>query len=69
MRVDWGQVALDIMHYLTGLARPSSQGISHIFDLRRWRLNMSRWFLSQTAWYTERCSRPDREPSDTEPAR
>jgi molybdopterin-synthase adenylyltransferase len=29
-----GQVALDIMHYLTGLARPSTQGVSHMFDLR-----------------------------------
>jgi bacteriocin biosynthesis cyclodehydratase domain-containing protein len=27
-------VALDIVHYLTGLAKPSSQGTSHIFDLR-----------------------------------
>jgi bacteriocin biosynthesis cyclodehydratase domain-containing protein len=29
-----GHVALDIVHYLTGLAEPSSQGVSHIFDLR-----------------------------------
>ena len=29
-----GQVALDIMHYLTGLAEPSTQGVSQIFDLR-----------------------------------
>lgn len=29
-----GQVALDIMHYLTGLATPSTQGVSHLFDLR-----------------------------------
>jgi bacteriocin biosynthesis cyclodehydratase domain-containing protein len=29
-----GQVALDIMHYLTGLAEPSTLGLSHIFDLR-----------------------------------
>ncbi len=29
-----GQVALDIMHFLTGLAEPSTLGRSHIFDLR-----------------------------------
>jgi bacteriocin biosynthesis cyclodehydratase domain-containing protein len=29
-----GQVALDVMHFLTGLATPSSLGASHIYDLR-----------------------------------
>ncbi len=29
-----GQVALDILHYLTGLARPSTFGVSHVLDLR-----------------------------------
>jgi bacteriocin biosynthesis cyclodehydratase domain-containing protein len=29
-----GQVALDVMHLLTGLAEPSTLGVSHIFDLR-----------------------------------
>lgn len=29
-----GQVALDVMHLLTGLADPSTLGCSHIFDLR-----------------------------------
>jgi bacteriocin biosynthesis cyclodehydratase domain-containing protein len=29
-----GQVALDVMHYLTGLAEPSTQGVGHIYDLR-----------------------------------
>lgn len=29
-----GQVALDVMHYLTGLAEPSTQGTGHIYDLR-----------------------------------
>ena len=29
-----GQVGLDIMHYLTGLAEPSTQGVGHIYDLR-----------------------------------
>jgi bacteriocin biosynthesis cyclodehydratase domain-containing protein len=29
-----GQVGLDIMHYLTGLAEPSTQGVAHIYDLR-----------------------------------
>lgn len=29
-----GQVALDVMHFLTGLAKPSSLGVSHIYDLR-----------------------------------
>jgi bacteriocin biosynthesis cyclodehydratase domain-containing protein len=29
-----GQVALDVMHFLTGLATPSSLGSSHIYDLR-----------------------------------
>ena len=29
-----GQVALDVMHFLTGLAVPSSLGVSHIYDLR-----------------------------------
>jgi bacteriocin biosynthesis cyclodehydratase domain-containing protein len=29
-----GQVALDIMHHLTGLAKPSTLGVGHIYDLR-----------------------------------
>lgn len=29
-----GQVALDVMHLLTGLAEPSTLGVAHIFDLR-----------------------------------
>jgi bacteriocin biosynthesis cyclodehydratase domain-containing protein len=29
-----GQVGLDVMHLLTGLAKPSTLGVSHIFDLR-----------------------------------
>jgi bacteriocin biosynthesis cyclodehydratase domain-containing protein len=29
-----GQVGLDVMHLLTGLAQPSTLGVSHIFDLR-----------------------------------
>jgi bacteriocin biosynthesis cyclodehydratase domain-containing protein len=29
-----GQVGLDIMHLLTGLAEPSTLGVSHIYDLR-----------------------------------
>jgi bacteriocin biosynthesis cyclodehydratase domain-containing protein len=29
-----GQVGLDIMHLLTGLAEPSTLGVSHIIDLR-----------------------------------
>lgn len=29
-----GQVGLDVMHHLTGLAEPSSQGVSHVYDLR-----------------------------------
>ena len=29
-----GQVALDVMHLLTGLSRPSTQGAAHIYDLR-----------------------------------
>lgn len=29
-----GQVALDIMHHLTGLAQPSTFGVGHIYDLR-----------------------------------
>lgn len=29
-----GQVALDAMHLLTGLSRPSTQGVAHIYDLR-----------------------------------
>jgi len=29
-----GQVGLDIMHHLTGLAEPSTQGVGHIYDLR-----------------------------------
>ncbi len=29
-----GQVGLDIMHHLTGLARPSTLGVGHMFDLR-----------------------------------
>jgi bacteriocin biosynthesis cyclodehydratase domain-containing protein len=29
-----GQVGLDVVHYLTGLAEPSTQGVSHIYDLR-----------------------------------
>jgi bacteriocin biosynthesis cyclodehydratase domain-containing protein len=29
-----GQVGLDIMHHLTGLAEPSTLGVGHIYDLR-----------------------------------
>jgi molybdopterin-synthase adenylyltransferase len=29
-----GQVGLDVMHHLTGLARPSTLGVGHIYDLR-----------------------------------
>ena len=29
-----GQVALDVMHLLTGLAEPSTLGVGHIYDLR-----------------------------------
>ena len=29
-----GQVGLDVMHHLTGLATPSTQGVGHIYDLR-----------------------------------
>ncbi len=29
-----GQVSLDVMHFITGLARPSTLGVSHIYDLR-----------------------------------
>ena len=29
-----GHVALDVMHLLTGLAAPSTLGVSHLFDLR-----------------------------------
>lgn len=28
------QVALDVMHHLTGLARPSTLGVGHVYDLR-----------------------------------
>jgi bacteriocin biosynthesis cyclodehydratase domain-containing protein len=29
-----GQIGLDIMHFLTGLAQPSTLGVGHIYDLR-----------------------------------
>jgi bacteriocin biosynthesis cyclodehydratase domain-containing protein len=29
-----GQVSLDVMHFITGLARPATFGVSHIYDLR-----------------------------------
>jgi molybdopterin-synthase adenylyltransferase len=29
-----GQVGLDVMHHLTGLAKPSTEGVGHIYDLR-----------------------------------
>lgn len=29
-----GQIGLDLMHLLTGLAEPSTQGVGHIYDLR-----------------------------------
>jgi len=29
-----GHVALDVMHLLTGLARPSTHGVAHLYDLR-----------------------------------
>jgi len=29
-----GQVALEVMHLLTGLAKPSTHGVAHIYDLR-----------------------------------
>jgi molybdopterin-synthase adenylyltransferase len=34
-----GQVGLDIMHQLTGLARPSTLGVGHIYDLRTMAVN------------------------------
>ena len=33
-----GQVALDVMHHLTGLAKPSTLGVGHIYDLRTMKL-------------------------------
>ena len=29
-----GQIGLDVLHYLTGLAQPSTLGVGHIYDLR-----------------------------------
>lgn len=29
-----GQIGLDVMHHLTGLCEPSTQGVGHIYDLR-----------------------------------
>lgn len=29
-----GQIGLDVLHHLTGLARPSTLGVGHIYDLR-----------------------------------
>jgi ribosomal protein S12 methylthiotransferase accessory factor len=29
-----GQVGVEVMHLLTGLSRPSTQGAAHIYDLR-----------------------------------
>lgn len=29
-----GHVALDVLHLLTGLSKPSTQGVAHIYDLR-----------------------------------
>ncbi|MGN6816702.1 MAG: TOMM precursor leader peptide-binding protein, partial [Solirubrobacterales bacterium] len=29
-----GHVALDAMHLLTGLSRPSTHGVAHLYDLR-----------------------------------
>jgi bacteriocin biosynthesis cyclodehydratase domain-containing protein len=29
-----GQISLDVMHHLTGLAKPSTLGVSHLYDLR-----------------------------------
>jgi bacteriocin biosynthesis cyclodehydratase domain-containing protein len=29
-----GQVGMEVMHHLTGLARPATQGVAHIYDLR-----------------------------------
>jgi bacteriocin biosynthesis cyclodehydratase domain-containing protein len=29
-----GQVAMEVLHLLTGLSRPSTQGVAHIYDLR-----------------------------------
>ena len=29
-----GQIGMEVMHLLTGLSRPSTQGVAHIFDLR-----------------------------------
>jgi len=34
-----GQIGLDIMHYLTGLARPSTLGVGHMYDLRTMRVD------------------------------
>lgn len=37
-----GQVGLDIMHLLTGLAEPSTQGTGHIYDLRSMKVERER---------------------------
>ena len=29
-----GQIGMEVMHLLTGLAKPSTQGVAHIYDLR-----------------------------------
>ncbi|HEY8502256.1 MAG TPA: TOMM precursor leader peptide-binding protein [Solirubrobacterales bacterium] len=34
-----GQVALDVMHLLTGLSEPSTQGVAHLYDLRTMEVN------------------------------
>jgi hypothetical protein len=29
-----GQIGTEVMHHVTGLSRPSTQGIAHIYDVR-----------------------------------
>ncbi|HMI81207.1 MAG TPA: hypothetical protein VK480_05415, partial [Solirubrobacterales bacterium] len=33
------QVALDVMHLLTGLSEPSTKGVAHLYDLRTMEVN------------------------------
>ena len=37
-----GQVGMEIIHLLTGLSRPATQGVAHIYDLRTMEVNRER---------------------------
>jgi bacteriocin biosynthesis cyclodehydratase domain-containing protein len=59
-----GQVAIDVMHHLTGLAIPSTLGAAHIYDLRTMKLEREEVVPEPSCPV---CAHLQPAPQDTEP--